>query len=82
MPDLEDPATLGCLLALVREAAGDRFIAPRYLEVVRVWQVAIPMPGHLWNWTRHEAPTEAEALIIALESAAVEAARQHYRGNR
>ena len=32
LPDLSDPATLGCLLALVREAWGQPTIATRYSE--------------------------------------------------
>lgn len=29
-PDLRDPATLGCLLALVREARGDPYLSPYF----------------------------------------------------
>lgn len=68
LPDLTDPATLGCLLALVREAWGDP------------WVHAAPIPtgdtGLGWAvWfeddltRRYEGATEAEALIAALESA-------------
>ena len=64
LPDLTDPATLGCLLALVREACGD--------------PLAYTM-AYYGRWTlcsdRYEeidpgdGATEAEALIAALEAA-------------
>lgn len=64
-PDLSDPATLGCLLHLVREAWGP----DAYVEVNKYeknggrylcdTQVGIMFPGQ----------TEAEALVIALEAA-------------
>jgi hypothetical protein len=63
LPDLNDPATVGCLLALVREAWGD----PR----------AYVRAGYGWEWITdycvEELPpggeTEAEALVAALEAA-------------
>ena len=62
LPDLIDPATLGCLLALVREAHGDPHA---YLA-----------PGDGWFVGRRardgivgEGDTEAEALVAALEAA-------------
>jgi len=65
LPDLTDPATLGCLLALVREAWGqDDMGASRYKEG---WCVEFtPQEG------QHHAfygATEAEALVAALEAA-------------
>lgn len=64
IPDLTDPATLGCLLVLVREAYGDHRLAcvPWRLQwaVDRVWR----RNGHL-----AEGATEAEALVAALEAA-------------
>lgn len=64
LPNLTDPATLGCLLALVREAYGDHRLAcvPWRLHwaVDRVWR----RNGHL-----AEGATEAEALVAALEAA-------------
>lgn len=62
IPDLTDPATLGCLLALVREAWGD---SQMYVAGRGLWDV----------FTRHDVEivqdryTEAEALVAALEVA-------------
>jgi hypothetical protein len=67
LPDLRDPATLGCLLALVREV----WKSP-------VAQVSPSLPdGYLWTcYINDEAEdrlfrekTEAEALVRALEAA-------------
>ena len=60
LPDLTDPATLGCLLALVREAWGKPRAFCRYVE-------ANPSYWHI-N-TGHVGATEAEALVAALEAA-------------
>ena len=68
VPDLTDPATLGCILALVREAWGNQTFHARAI------------PGNVWecycradNWDQRvavtEADTEAEALVSALEAA-------------
>lgn len=61
LPDLTDPATLGALLALVREAWG----MPRL--------VAIPQPDGEWSvWGLTSiagGETEAAALVAALEAA-------------
>jgi hypothetical protein len=68
-PDLSDPATVGCLLALVREAWGDddAHLAPSLAG----WWV---QSGSLRYSGSHAplaeaAPTEAEALVAALEAA-------------
>jgi hypothetical protein len=74
-PDLRDPATLGCLLALVREA----WSAPRALvrlsangKSFHVFDVdRVTMGG---NWAAFLCgdrilQTEAEALVAALEAA-------------
>lgn len=70
MPDLSDPATLGCLLSLVR-AAWD---APG--AYVHHDSGAKLEPGHPWEvWCGDGSnivgvfDTEAEALVAALESA-------------
>lgn len=61
IPDLQDPATLGCLLALVREAWND---LRGYLH---------PCSGYGWlcsvNGEHVYGVAEAEALVVALESA-------------
>jgi hypothetical protein len=61
LPDLTDPATQGCLLALVREAWGNPHIV-----VERGWDLAWghERPGPSGYWL-----TEAEMLVAALESA-------------
>ena len=68
VPDLSDPATLGCLLHLVREATGQQSSASWY-------------PGGKhdyahWAWYSDdcygklcEGATEAECLVAALEAA-------------
>ncbi len=83
LPDLTDPATLGCLLALVREAWADPRIhaapalyahdaPPEYQYTISHWHVYSPGPYNPLT----EPPkcavtgkTEAEALVAALEAA-------------
>ena len=71
-PDLADPATLGCLLALVREAWGDSRLVAIFCEAAN--------PGQSEGWAVQTAdnrlpvagddyPSEAEALVAALEAA-------------
>ena len=66
-PDFSDPATVGCLLAAVREA----WSAP---TACAAWSFVPLRPGVDWFVTRIPADaygaTEAEALIAALEAAA------------
>ena len=62
LPDLRDPATVGCLLALVRDAWGDPAIC--IVEEHRDWWArlnGLPLCAF--------ADTEAEALVAALEAA-------------
>jgi hypothetical protein len=66
IPDLEDPATLGCLLALVREAYGSEYVHAEAHEFDEerhnFWCV--------WAGAKSfEADTEVEALVAALEAA-------------
>lgn len=66
IPDLSDPATMGCLLALVREAWGDGV----YLLPDGGWYVK---GARLKNGSSINlgicADTEAAALVAALEAA-------------
>jgi len=74
VPDLTDPATLGCLLALVREAWGD----PEAYTRTRWGPPSLPPWAAMV--TRRDGNktarvptglgyTEAEALVVALEAA-------------
>lgn len=64
LPDLSDPATLGCLLALVREAWDDQSVGTSYTRH-EGWEATAP--NGVEEWPRGD--TEAEALVAALESA-------------
>ena len=84
IPDLDDPATLGCLLALVREAWPDEwheFMVPIFdgfshwrvgcLQLERLPgapQVIVPINQETMK-PLVWAYTEAEALVVALEAA-------------
>jgi hypothetical protein len=63
LPDLSDPATRGCLLALVREAWGDPHLSA--VAFAGDWRVH----GDSDGMCSHDHDTEAEALIAALEAA-------------
>lgn len=65
LPDLDDPATLGCLLALVREAWGDPRLYVSATYINGPWGVTLP------NLDELVSTTEAEALVAALEAAGV-----------
>lgn len=66
MPDLDDPATVGCLLALVRGAWGDQHLhVGRRIAGWGVWtSQSTPFPECVGK-----GDTEAEALVAALETA-------------
>jgi len=77
LPDLTDPATLGCLLALVREAWGCVVVlAPDYDDDdddddddgLPVWAVQ-GWHGRGGSWRAWGYASEAEALVVALEAA-------------
>jgi hypothetical protein len=65
LPDLSDPATMGCLLALVRESHGDPVLFARF-------RGARIRPDWMVSWDGSDViakgATEAEALVAALES--------------
>lgn len=63
VPIFTDPATLGCLLALVREVYGDPSLVSGY-RPHGGWQCVGPITG----W-RKAGDTEAETLVAALEAA-------------
>ena len=62
LPDLSDAATVGCLLALVREAWGS-LLASMINERANRWAMFF-LGGPVVH-----GPTEAEALVAALEAA-------------
>lgn len=75
LPDLTDPATLGCLLALVREAWQDRGLAAVTAAYTheRGYQFRV-VGGHhhgsaFMGMSLRSYGTEAEALVAALEAA-------------
>lgn len=61
IPDLSDPATLGCLLALVRAKHGQHAQIRHDLLGWYLW-----LPFNLGPQSAY--PTEAEALVAALEA--------------
>ena len=71
-PDLSDPATLGCLFALVRETWGRPFWVegdPRSMgERPDEW-IGVLFEGRFATCPVVHASTEAEALVAALEAA-------------
>ena len=70
LPDLTDPATLGGLLALVREAWGDPYVY--VLSCANDWFTVCSPAAEGGKWLRHppiDGSTEAEALVAALEAA-------------
>ena len=77
VPDLTDPATIGCLLALVREAYRDASkLWDGHVEVRRDHRILFfvvsfrhDASGALVEDTLATGVTEAEALVAALESA-------------
>lgn len=72
MPDLTDPATLGCILALVREAWGDPRLVAIYCEPAHPGQSegwAVQAADNRMPVAGEDYATEAEALVAALEAA-------------
>ena len=66
MPDLDDPATLGCLLALVREAIPTIRIYDPPMKTIGVQCEWLCDDGTTW-WKSRD--TLAELLVSALEDA-------------
>lgn len=65
VPDLRDPATLGCVQALVREAHAVQFLQVS-VKISREHGYQFDChPHHRGQWV----DTEAEALVAALEAA-------------
>ena len=60
VPDLSEPATIGCLLALVREA---------HSSLQSTEYVGDGDPVNPWRWGSFRGRSEAEALVNALEGA-------------
>ena len=71
VPDLTDPATLGCLLTLVREAWSDAGASVWHDRRVGVWSWMADGCTHgVWRPSDEDGyATEAEALVAALEAA-------------
>jgi hypothetical protein len=70
LPCLDDPATLGCLLALVREAWGDEcacVLPVDYGPGGVMWVCQLTAGGR--SLTNRHWATEAEALVNSLEAA-------------
>lgn len=62
LPDLTDPATLGCLLSLIREAWGNKIVVSQgngWFEVETDYS----------TWDNDNTPSFVDALVDALESA-------------
>ena len=77
-PDLTDPATLGCLLFLVREAWKDPAIATsdlvgydgyNWVTIINTEHLDLQLPHTRHGVTYFCGETEAEALVVALEAA-------------
>jgi len=69
-PVVSDPATLGCLLALVREAWGDPTLSAAW--AARRWYIVTPVRGVGFDALKAiDAPDELSALVAALEAAPV-----------
>lgn len=69
LPDLTDAATLGCLLALVRDAWGDQTTQCRYFTGEATWCVCSAGGSILVDGRYMWGKSEAEALVVALETA-------------
>jgi hypothetical protein len=59
-PDFNDPATLGCLLAMLREASDDHRASVVWYSAARQWVAD-------WKGCEIEADSEPEALLLAID---------------
>lgn len=77
LPDIDDPATLGCLMALVREAWGDgEALGIAAHAMPQIDRDGLVVKWHVWidkNFMDSRVvgcgATEAEALVAALDAA-------------
>ena len=70
LPDLDHPATLGCLMALVREVwKAERLYSSWFLDAQR-WEVLTVPDGQNSGFTEliGHGPTEAASWVSALEN--------------
>jgi len=68
VPDLTDPATLGCVLALVRGAWAPARVVVYHQHGQPSWEINVELPDGSMPCVE-SAATEAEALVAALEAA-------------
>ena len=81
-PDFTDPATMGCLLSLVREAWGRQLHAEQTCESADYWVVRTAT-GSRWDddgagCVAGEEDGEAAALVAALEAAPAQGRYKKY----
>jgi len=71
IPDLTDPATLGCLLALVREVHGGSTVVRRIKtdeDGEYRWELCDRDSGGCTDWDLYMWKSESDALVAALDS--------------